>query len=40
MENRQSLLGFRDMLRTIEDRVQSPLASHSSVDEIIDDAYP
>jgi hypothetical protein len=36
MRNRQSLPGVRDMLRTIEDRVQSLLASHSSVDEISD----
>src|SRR5262245_41409904 len=33
--NRQTLLGFRDMLRTIEDRVQSLLASQSSVPEIM-----
>jgi len=33
--NRQTVLGFRDMLRTIEDRVQSLMASQSSVLEIM-----
>jgi glyoxylase-like metal-dependent hydrolase (beta-lactamase superfamily II) len=36
--NRQTLFGFRDMLRTIEDSVQSLLTSQASVAEIMDAA--